>query len=1646
VPAILFLLWALPLLAAESAAAENAMDETALAESAVDESVPAKTAAAESTVTETEMNRLREAVVEEAPPELLHFDLGDSAVSLLLKGSWKGTLTANWGMSRSFLGWQGAATDSPLLFAQETDLTLSLWIRERWFMEAGFLDPKDLSSYRAGYQGKEGEAVQYIGVGNTGLDYPLFPYLDLGGDSAYSFGVYGRFGAGPWTLHAMFRHDSAARAERVFVGNRERTYSQVSPSQILRGRSFVLPRENIDSVTVYLEDQDGDLRDAQGRRWRKALPGEYGISARRGLLELAAEPRGLVAVYYAGGYTALGSYSAGTGFLGAVQDYFDGARGTIQLWTYPQPGGGSGQPGLVTINGAPSLVVYEKGAFSPFERQNRYAAPASSSAQAMLAAASTGERIEGFELLPMADSLSSANLPLLPVSETQRGVYELVKLGAAQDPRDESSRWPLLNSPQAPDPRLYLPGGGVFNQDLTIRFTNYGPAGAYDIGTDVVPGSVEVFRGGLRDPNIAFNPASGTVQLRDPVGISETIRIAYLKRSEETRLGSLAAGVGAVYQKDGPFSSALGLGLRWNVAGESFSEAGAASPGTVGFGGRADWDYGGLKAGAALGLGFEQSDTTGLYRIAGMEGGSELALSLSAWAGFISRPPASPALNAAERSDLTYRNYRSAELLGSATLMPIDWSGSSVIAGKNAPYPVRDSVNQEVFVAEPDDLDGALKTWTGFQVPLGSDAELLERARQIMVPFRFHGTLPQAGTVKVILQFGALPGEEDTAVENPDLMVEKTLLAFTDSPSGDWNSGSIPITEGDRRKLQGANHLRILIISGGAPFSGRLLVARPVVYGSSWRPITVSVPEGIRAAPDSNIEGSADGSVSLREAADSALGAKYRDSIDRLHPQSARQQVLEARWNQMPRPDMAAGADGRAASIPLENYRVLSFFVKGPRALPGAVEADQEGLNQSTFRFIIARGPESPDTQSSLDLRIPVSAFTPGEWSRVEVRYGSAEQRVSTNGWEGSGSQYLRYRRGTLRQDGAGAGDQSSYMAAFLLPESAATLGAGSFSLDEIILEEPVASYRANAGGSLEWAVPGTLASIRGAPVLEDLSFRTALETGLRGDPFIPEESPGGFAGLESRSGAAISILGARAEGDFRIALSKDNLYRQSRHSWSAGHAVSRAFGPLAFKESFSDSPLDRAMLHDLGVRLSTRVFSSLEAKVRYEDEREERQWNATLGLREGARAPLGLSLESSARWTANSAETGEGLANYGETWAQSWSRMIPDPGHNADKREVAAAFRSSLATAPLGASLSLEGRSAALKTAAQTQSETRGALELPLTLGNYRIRFREERYYRRNIREAGLSVRDDLDRHRSSLADSLPLWSAAPFYAFFDPRWGENIEQALEQSPEADSFDSGSYSDAFSVAVNFPEKYGLSSFFLPREAGAGIKRSLEKKLDSPLDMLSLNGSLGFSSLNIFGALGSAPVFHFYQTDEFRHTLIAAANIIENGRLRWRFQDEIGMDFFGFAGAVLSVSNTLAAGAPETAPGSGGSAAFFESLALEWTAPVQKSLLGLFYDWGAGKAQHAESWPALNRLARMEHERLRKETLTLAVDSSGGEAGGVKVSAAIGHESLIRIFGRLTLSAFIKLNCSRDQATEILSVIASVGTTLNVFF
>jgi hypothetical protein len=1605
-----------------------------------DEETPADEAAggvAKRPALELDVDSLRRRIEHEANAELASLKLGDSDVSLQVSGYWKGTLSGNLGLSLTPLGTAATSPDSPILFRQEADLTLSLWIRNRWFVEASFLDDYNLNTYRAGYQGLPGETIQYVGLGNTGLKFPNFPYLDLGGDSPSSFGAYGHFGGGPLSLHALIRYDLAALEERIFVGNRERTFLYTPLNQVLRGRSFVLPDDNLDSPPlVYLEDEKGELRDGNGRRWRLAASSEYAAGAVPGLVELSAAPKGLVAVAYSKGGNnqpwdgSLGSYPSisppapGGGFLKTVQDWFGY---DISLKDYPQPGEETAKPekpGAVVINGVPALVVYEPGTFSPFERMNRYGAASSSTSSASLVRLSTGDRVPGYELLSLEDSAISADIPLYALKETRLGVYELSGDGFSRDRRSPENRWPLGNS----YPQIYLPGSGSFTGDLGVRFTNYSSSGAYAIGTDVVPGSVQVWRSGLADPHIIYNPTSGIVSLENPAGFSEVIRITYLKRSEERRSGSLAAGLGAVYAPGGPFRTDLALGMRWNFTGESYAENGVLNPGTVGVGVKTSWDYDRLKARITGGFGFEQPDTSGIYRAAGMEG-HEIYLSLPPETSFISEAPGFSSsslysgLTLNNRSNLSYRNYRDTSVLGSSSLRPIDWDGAALVSGQNGPYPVRDPglTSQTHVLAAEFTLD-TTKTWAGFEVPLGNDGAVMEQAREIEIPFRFYGfaNTPPPPDFALIFQIGALSDKDLGYVESPALIVERRLYDSSSPPfSMDPQIVKITLTSEDRRKLQGAKFMRLFVVhTGTEEIRGRVLLAPPIIRGLGFRPITA---QGTSITGAEDFGGTNEvRALEIRETRN-PLENKYGDILSRLHPEGSRQRVLELSWKNMTA-GTSAGADGRISGIPFSSYRKLVFFAKMP--------ANAGDPAYKTLRFILARGPESlaRGEEIFLDAEIPfqsssgITSFPPGEWSKVEIVYRGGKREILVEGRPVEGAR-LSYRGGGEAAAGTGGEENSGYLAILVNP-GGNMLPDGDLLFDEVFLEDPSPAYRLNGGGSVEWKRPEALIQYRGKAVLSDISLATALESGIRGNPFIPE--PEGTGGVSSRSSGEAVLLGARVKGNFSFTAVDNSFY------WNGGHDISRSWGPFSAKESFSTAPEDKTMDHRFDLGLSGMVNTRLNSEVYYEDEKLERKWNVNLGFSPPRSYIPALSFEAGAAWIENTQDPGT-WQQYGKTWVQSWHPMIPDLGAKAASRNIRGLFKITEKTSPLGLELTLEGNSAFSLPNNRTQSTSLARIDIPLSLRSSSLNFRGERVFKRYLLFSGQDARDDGHKFAESIGDSLPLWKVLPLYSLFAPELEQALDTGLVHSPSLTLGEYTSFNDRFGLNLRLPALYNLWAFAVPISASLQINRVLEQKLDTRLDILNLGGNLGFSAINMLGAFGAFPLFPFYMGDEFTHTLETSVAIPRNEKLSWRYQSSLAGSFHGFSGGVLGFTNTITTG----------SSGWLESFILDWTVPTRKSLLSIFYNWLSGTAKTQSSWLPLAGLMTDNYEQFRKETLELTFDHAGDY---LHWSLIAGHESIIRILGRLYFSVFGKLNSTQNEQTQVLSFIGTIGTTLNVSF
>ncbi len=184
----------------------------------------------------------------------------------------------------------------------------------------------------------------------------------------------------------------------------------------------------------------------------------------------------------------------------------------------------------------------------------------------------------------------------------------------------------------------------------------------------------------------------------------------------------------------------------------------------------------------------------------------------------------------------------------------------------------------------------------------------------------------------------------------------------------------------------------------------------------------------------------------------------------------------------------------------------------------------------------------------------------------------------------------------------------------------------------------------------------------------------------------------------------------------------------------------------------------------------------------------------------------------------------------------------------------------------------------------------------------------------------------------------------------------------------------------------------------------------------------------------MFGAFGYLPVFKFYKSDEFSHSAQAAVIFPRDEDVSWRVQSVLGMSFRGFEDGVFNFTNTL------TMRNKG---LWLESAAAGWTVPVNKSLLGVFYNWIAVKTLKQESWLNLSSLLSSDYEHLRKESLELAFEQT---EDNFRAMCSLGHEIIIRVLGRLNLSGFVKIRFNEETKTETITVDGLLGATLKVSF
>jgi hypothetical protein len=376
----------------------------------------------------------------------------------------------------------------------------------------------------------------------------------------------------------------------------------------------------------------------------------------------------------------------------------------------------------------------------------------------------------------------------------------------------------------------------------------------------------------------------------------------------------------------------------------------------------------------------------------------------------------------------------------------------------------------------------------------------------------------------------------------------------------------------------------------------------------------------------------------------------------------------------------------------------------------------------------------------------------------------------------------------------------------------------------------------------------------------------------------------------------------------------------------------------------------------------------------------------------------------------------------------------LPDIGRNADTRRTVSQVLITQRTRPVGAIITVQGITNFTGINNNTRSESFLSLDIPVIIERVNINIRAARNFRKHVFFSGNDILEDADKFFESINDSLPVFSFIPFYSLFSSQLNDAMNKSLINSPSVNISNYTSFNDHYSIRVMLPNVFNLSAFIVPSRFSFRIERVLEERMDTRTDTLNIGSSVGFSAINMFGAMGYSPIFKFYQSDEYMHGIDAAFIIPKDENISWRVQSVLHAGFRGFTGGVLSFTNTLTIRS---------GANWLESFTAGWETPVKNSIIGVFYNWAVGAVERQGTWLNFSSLLNSNYEMLRRETIEIIFDKSQEH---LRWSIVAGHEEIIRIIGRLNFSLFLKLKFSENLYTEIFTFDAQIGTALRISF
>ncbi len=834
--AVIFLFFSFYLSAEESAENSQLYDETQTAESSAGNNTEAGSSGNNTLKTKNIPSRQvsetgpgsvdrDSSTEEEAPEAIFSTQLGDSDVDFYMKGTWDIFMAGSAGYNLTdgeFISTPIENMDPGFQFMQIPDLTMSLWLMDRYFFETTVKEDSEQNTFLLGYQGKEDEFVQSVLIGNTRIDIDDYSFLSVSEIPDRSIGASAAFQTRKSYHELMLRFDPSESVVKEFRGKNEIIRQTFTPYEYQRGVLFILPDSNITDVSVYIESEYGSLTGSDGRLYKKGDAEDFILSESEGTLRMREPADGRILIFYTKNGYSVGHSSLGTGALcGATSNELDPEAAAVNfdfsMADYPA-GYPAGYPGIsageyfgqdmsekeITIDGKNALLIYNRNEYSPFESYSVYKSTYSLPAELWKTRLGLSDKSSDPEdidkELKFKSYTEQSQLQLYVNSNGDRDMYNRHPLASEN----------LTSSPYGPGKEATE---GGYRKELRLEIQS--PVSSYSLDPDVIPGSVSVMRNGYTETRYDIDFSTGLITFNTYIHPNDVIKVTYRTMYADAQGGDLLFASGNRFFMSDFLTGELGFGIRWNVLDNQYSVKPDQYPGSILATGGLDYQRDFTKLKIDAGVSLTSPDTTGILRLFDMQkNGIELNLAqTSIFPSSIPEtfePESVYKPSETERGTIIYKDYRSTSF-GSSSLNNYTWTPPDDqiyeyrTGNPPGPYAAKaenDGIRDEVMVMEYNIPSS--KKWVGAQIPViksGSKQDLTG-AETITFKIRSKDITNNAGT-KLYMQIGSI--SED--IDNDNILDRETSVYSDGFPFNDSSNNAVLLIGGGGKNNQGNSYL-----------------------------------------------------------------------------------------------------------------------------------------------------------------------------------------------------------------------------------------------------------------------------------------------------------------------------------------------------------------------------------------------------------------------------------------------------------------------------------------------------------------------------------------------------------------------------------------------------------------------------------------------------------------------------------------------------------------------------------------------------------------------------------------------------------------------------------------------------------------------